>query len=378
MTIMLADADGGTDIVAVHDRLPPGLSPADNETGWRMSLDKLATLVEGDHDRPTRGLVSRRPPERAPRPGPAVRGCRRLPSAGFDVCRLPVAVCRYDAPKESTMRAGLFAASAVAIATLSGPALAQRPTTQKIVMTRVFPQPGQIGLFLAAADGSRERPLFTPASTDYNPAWAPDGKSIAFTSERNGSADIFRARPDGTGLERLTDSTAFDDQAAFSPDGKQLVFVSTRASGNADLWTMDLQTRRAKTLTLGEGGDFRPAWSPDGQWIAFSSDRESNMPFAHGRWEHLHLVDLYIVHPDGTGLKRLTPHGEFCGSPRWSADSLEIVADCMTAEQTLDNRRATPEHPEDTRIVAVDIKTSAMVDLPVGRRREAEPVAAGR
>ena len=48
ITFALADADGGTDILAVHDRLPPGLSPADNETGWRMSLDKLAALVEGD------------------------------------------------------------------------------------------------------------------------------------------------------------------------------------------------------------------------------------------------------------------------------------------------------------------------------------------
>jgi uncharacterized protein YndB with AHSA1/START domain len=47
MTIALADAGGGTDLVAVHDGLPPGLSPADNETGWRMSLTKLAALVEG-------------------------------------------------------------------------------------------------------------------------------------------------------------------------------------------------------------------------------------------------------------------------------------------------------------------------------------------
>ena len=46
LTITLSDADGGTDIVAAHDDLPPGLSPADNETGWQMSLAKLATLVE--------------------------------------------------------------------------------------------------------------------------------------------------------------------------------------------------------------------------------------------------------------------------------------------------------------------------------------------
>jgi uncharacterized protein YndB with AHSA1/START domain len=46
ITFTLTDADGGTDVFAVHDNLPPGLSTADNETGWRMALDKLAVLVE--------------------------------------------------------------------------------------------------------------------------------------------------------------------------------------------------------------------------------------------------------------------------------------------------------------------------------------------
>ena len=46
VTMTLADRDGGTEITAVHDGLPPGLPPADNETGWRMSLEKLAELVE--------------------------------------------------------------------------------------------------------------------------------------------------------------------------------------------------------------------------------------------------------------------------------------------------------------------------------------------
>jgi uncharacterized protein YndB with AHSA1/START domain len=46
ITFALADADGGTDIHAVHDQLPPGVSPPDNEAGWRSSLGKLAALVE--------------------------------------------------------------------------------------------------------------------------------------------------------------------------------------------------------------------------------------------------------------------------------------------------------------------------------------------
>jgi uncharacterized protein YndB with AHSA1/START domain len=46
ITITLADADGGTNLLAVHDGLPPGVSSADNETGWRMALAKLAAFVE--------------------------------------------------------------------------------------------------------------------------------------------------------------------------------------------------------------------------------------------------------------------------------------------------------------------------------------------
>jgi uncharacterized protein YndB with AHSA1/START domain len=54
-TITLSDADGGgTDLVAVHEGLPSGLSAEDNETGWRMALDKLAALVEETYRRPRR------------------------------------------------------------------------------------------------------------------------------------------------------------------------------------------------------------------------------------------------------------------------------------------------------------------------------------
>jgi Tol biopolymer transport system component len=145
--------------------------------------------------------------------------------------------------------------------------------------------------------------------------------------------------PDGKRLERLTADPAYDDQAAFSPDENQLVFVSTRAAGFANLWILDLASRKAHALTSGHGGDFRPAWSPDGQWIAFSSDRDSNLPDAKGRWERLHIAGIYVIHPDGTGLKRLTPpDGNFCGSPKWSTDSKNLIVYCMIGQDTWDNR----------------------------------------
>src|SRR5215212_6532792 len=134
---------------------------------------------------------------------------------------------------------------------LAGLTLLEPPQTQSIVMTRVFPMPGQIGVFIANADGSGERPLVSPADIDYDAAWSSDGKSIVFTSERGGSADLYRVNADGCGLERLTDSPAYDDQAAFSPDGKRLVFVSSRADGTADLFTMDVASHKTKALTSG-------------------------------------------------------------------------------------------------------------------------------
>jgi Tol biopolymer transport system component len=225
--------------------------------------------------------------------------------------------------------------------------------------------PAELTLYIANADGTAERPLTQPGSMNYNPTWSAKGDWIAFTSERSGSADIFRVHPDGTGVERLTDSPAFDDQAAFSPDGNRIAFVSTRTAGRANLFILDVRTHKATPLTTGDGGDFRPAWSPDGQWIAFSSDRGSDLPFAKGRWERLHLVDIYIVHPDGSGLRRVTQHGNFCGTPKWLPDGKTLLADCMSAQDTWEFR-VRPTADENSQIFKVDIATGATTPVSTG------------
>src|SRR5262249_40448848 len=142
-------------------------------------------------------------------------------------------------------------------------------------------------------------------------------------------------------------------------------FVSTRAAGRANLWILDMATRKVHALTTGRGSDFRPSWSPDGKWIAFSSDRESSMPMRKGAWEHLHLVDVYIARPDGSGLKRLTEHGNFCGSPKWSADSSDVITYCMEAEDTWTNRLAAPESGN-TRLVSIEIASGKATDVSAG------------
>jgi Tol biopolymer transport system component len=230
----------------------------------------------------------------------------------------------------------------------------------QILFTRLAPQEAR--LFVSNADGSAEQPLTPAGSLDYNPGWSPKGDWIVFTSERGGSADLYRVHPDGTGLERLTDDPAFDDQAAFSPDEKRIVFVSTRAAGRANLWILDVASRKAVPLTSGNGGDFRPSWSPDGKWIAFSSDRETSLPAAKGRWERLQVVDIYVVRPDGSGLRRITQHGDFCGSPKWTADSKSVVAYCMTSQETWDYRVGHIKDG-DTKLVRIDVASGTVTPI---------------
>jgi TolB protein len=237
---------------------------------------------------------------------------------------------------------------------------------QRIVFARVFPNQGQIGLWIAARDGSGERPLVGGSTLDYDPVWSADGRSIVFTSDRAGSADLFRVSPDGTGLERLTDSPAYDDQASLSPDGRQLVFVSTRDGGFANIYVLDIATRRARALTSGRDGNYRPAWSPDGQWIAFTSSRGTTLTFAEGRWEHLQYADVYIARPDGTGVTRIGDHGQFCGSPKWTADSLRVLAYCMDVQRTLETRRPAPQPGNDSRIVSIDVTTGVATEVAAG------------
>ena len=180
-------------------------------------------------------------------------------------------------------------------------------------------------LFIADADGSNARPFLPHPEADANAIFSADGRWIIFTSRRRGSSDIYRARRDGSGIEPLVRDRAYDDQAALSPRGDRLAFVSSR-SGNADIWVLDMHTRRATNLTRSAGGDFRPSWSPDGRWIAFSSDRASRKPRVPARdFTIRHSTELYIMHPDGTGFRRLSNDGAFAGSPAWSPDGRRIA-----------------------------------------------------
>jgi TolB protein len=185
--------------------------------------------------------------------------------------------------------------------------------------------PFDIELFIADGDGANPRPFLANPALDFDASFSADGKWIIFSSERSGQADIYRAHPDGSALEKLVGDPAYDGQAALSPDGRTLAFVSSR-SGQADIWLLDVRSRKVRNLTQNPGGDFRPAWSPDGKWLAFSTDRDSVRPhFPQNDFVIRQFTEIYVVKPDGAGLRRVTNDNRFSGSPNWSPDGRSLV-----------------------------------------------------
>ncbi len=138
----------------------------------------------------------------------------------------------------------------------------------------------------------------TPDSNDNFPAWSPrDGSYIAFVTDRDGNWEIYRMNTQGGGLKNLTHDPGDDEMPAWSPDGKQIAFESNRLSLDlnplSDLGagtsvntclpsnSRDIGITDFDGITVNwpvhrrDSDDRSPSWSPDGQHIVFSSNRRN-------------------------------------------------------------------------------------------------------
>lgn len=130
---------------------------------------------------------------------------------------------------------------------------------------------------------------------DTYPSFSPDGKTIVFTSYRDGNADLFLMGVDGSNQRHLTNTTEHNHniQATFSPDGKKIVWASDR-DGDYDLLIMDLKDPgKVSHLTSNGFGSHCPQYSRDGKKIFFCSELQGPT------W------DLFIMNSDGSNIESL-------------------------------------------------------------------------
>jgi Tol biopolymer transport system component len=178
-------------------------------------------------------------------------------------------------------------------------------------------------IFTMNSDGSSVSELTIPnpakdstghvidTTSNFHPAWSPDGTKIAFASTRDGNPEIYVMDPNGLNVVRLTNNPADDAQPAWSPDGSKIAFASNR-DGNDEIYVMAANGTGQTNLTNSPGSDLVPAWSPDGTKIAFQSDRETNYA-------------IWVMNADGSNPVRLTDPSAPAGAPAWSPDGTRIV-----------------------------------------------------
>jgi Tol biopolymer transport system component len=190
-------------------------------------------------------------------------------------------------------------------------------------------------IYTANADGSDLQRLTNYGVYTAEATLSPDGKTIVFTSLKDGDLDIYTMDVDGTNVRRLTNTPGYDGGPFFSPDGSKIIYRAYHPTDSAELadyrdllaqrivrpnkmeiWVMNADGSDQRQITHLGGANFAPFFTPDGKRIIFSSNY---------RDPHSSNFDLYLVNLDGTGLEQVTTSPEFDGFPQFSPDGKHLV-----------------------------------------------------
>jgi WD40 repeat protein len=146
--------------------------------------------------------------------------------------------------------------------------------------------------------------------------WSPDGEHLAFASEVNGNLDIYTIKADGTDLQRITTNSGQDKQPSWSPNGKSIAYISNRNDLlRQDIYVCDLATGQEKRLTAVSDSFSCPVWSKDNLKIAFI---KRSYPLQG---------QIYLIYlgPDSISSNGILPHPMALGNLRWDPKGNTLV-----------------------------------------------------
>ena len=220
---------------------------------------------------------------------------------------------------------------------LAGAECPPRPDFSKGYVWAVYPG---YDIFTANPDGSNLKQLTTTPGYDAEATISLDGKKIVFTSLRNGDLDIYSMDADGKHVQQLTRELGYDGGPTFSPDRKWIVYRAYHPQSekeiadykelltqnlirptSLEIWLMKADGSGKKQVTKLGAASFGPAFTADGKRIIFSSnyDPETHATGGMGNFE------LWLIHPDGSGMERVTYSDGFDGFPMFSPDGKKLV-----------------------------------------------------
>jgi Tol biopolymer transport system component len=162
---------------------------------------------------------------------------------------------------------------------------------------------GNMDIWVMRKDGTELRQLTINLAHDWYPRWSPNGQKILFHSMRSGNRDLYEIPVNGGAVIQLTNHPAEDLAAIWSPDGEKIAFLSNR-SGNMNLWMILSSRQNVQQLTFGDAQDFLVVWSPDGKEIIMGTNRT-------GFYELFRIPEKLFLKPNrDTNPTQLT-HGEW-------------------------------------------------------------------
>lgn len=166
-------------------------------------------------------------------------------------------------------------------------------------------------IFVMNLKTDMKKQLTDHAKADLSPTWSPNGRELAFTSDRQGGLQIYIMRADGKKVRRLTFDGRYNAAPDWSPLGDWIAYVCRIPNKGFKLCRISPDGKRRFQITSGPSGemDESPSWAPDGRHLVFSSTR------GRGSNRRSHI---YMIYFDGTGLEQLTKGGIDHSSPAWS------------------------------------------------------------